>query len=122
VEKMDAFIKKHEFNYIKKCLRDLSNTINGCLDPKIIDTSKGLVFDRIINTFSNLSEEEKSLLAFDKMNSTKDIFEYTDRISQYVYGMKPFTNAQINRLFKKEKKLRLPSSSRQDLLWYIWGG
>lgn len=119
---MNAFIKKYEFNYIRKCLGDLDNAFRGCLDPRIIETTKGLVFDKIINIFPNLSEEEKSLLAFNKMNNTKDIIEYSERISEYVYGMNTFTNAQISRLFKKEKKLKLPSKSSQDspLVYLGW--
>jgi hypothetical protein len=119
---MNAFIKKHEINYIRKCLGDLDAAFRGCLDPKIIATTKGVQFEGIVSIFPTLSEEEKNLLAFDKINNSKDIKEYTELISEYVYGMKEFTNAQISRLFKKEKKLKLPGKDSQDspLVYLGW--
>lgn len=35
-------------------------------------------------------------------------------LDEYVYGMPTITNTQISKLFKKEKKLKLPSPSAQD--------
>lgn len=33
---MEAFIKKHKYNYIKKCLNDLNNTFKSCVDINIV--------------------------------------------------------------------------------------
>ena len=59
---MKAFIKKHEYNYIDKSLTDLNNYFKTCTDPNIIETTKAYIQDKILNYFTNLSEEEKEML------------------------------------------------------------
>lgn len=39
---------------------------------------------------------------------------YIKKLDKYVYGMESITNAQISKLFKKEKKLKLPSQELLD--------
>lgn len=120
---MNPFIKKQEFNYINRLLIDLKQALNNCLDPKIIEATKMLVYQRIINIFPNLSEEEKNIFDFGKMEDSKDIVEYLERTRDYVYGLKTLTNAQICRLFKKEKKLKVPmltDSQMTPLVYLGW--
>ncbi|MCY6960111.1 FusB/FusC family EF-G-binding protein [Clostridium brassicae] len=111
---MNAFIKKHEYNYIKKCLNDLNNAFRGCTDPNIIGATKSYIHEKILRLFTNLSEEEKELLDISKINDHLQIDTYLSSLNKYVYGMPTVTNAQINKLFKKEKKLKLPSINAQD--------
>ena len=65
---MNAFIKKHEYNYIKKCMEDLNNAYKGTSDTNIIEATKSYICDKILNIFPNLSEEEKELLDITKIN------------------------------------------------------
>jgi hypothetical protein len=111
---MKAFIKKHEYNYIKKRLYDLNNAFRSCVDINIIEATKAYKHRQILNLFTNLSEEEKELLDIIKLTTPIDIDKYLAGLNEYVYGMPTITNAQISRLFKKEKKLKLPSLNAQD--------
>jgi len=111
---MKAFIKKHEYNYIRKRLYDLDNAFKVCLDPNIIEVTKAYKHQQILNIFTNLSEEEKELLDINKITTPVHIDKYLLELNEYVYGISNITNAQINRLFKKEKKLKLPSLNAQD--------
>ena len=111
---MEAFIKKHEYNYIRKCLYNLNNTINDCLDINIIEVTKEYKHHQILNIFTNLSDEEKELLDISKITTISHIDKYLAELNEYVYGMPNITNAQINRLFKKLKKFKLPDQKSQD--------
>ena len=111
---MKAFIKKHEYNYAKKCLNDLSNAFRGCVDIKIIEATKTYIQDKILNLFTNLSEEEKELLDIRKITAPLHIDGYLAELNEYVFGMPNITNVQISKLFKKEKKLKLPALNAQD--------
>ncbi len=111
---MNAFIKKHEYNYIKKCLRDLNNAFKGSIDINIIEATKAYIHQKILNIFTTLSEEEKELLDISKIHDPLLIDKYLAELNEYVYGMPKITNAQISKLFKKEKKLKLPSLNAQD--------
>jgi len=111
---MKAFIKKHEYNYIRKRLNDLTNTFRGCVDINIIETTKAYTNEKILNIFTNLSQEEKILLDINKITDPLHIPKYLADLNEYVYGMPSLTNGQISRLFKKEKKLKLPKLNVQD--------
>lgn len=111
---MNAFIKKHEYNYIKKCLNDLNNAFTNCVDINIIETTKAYINDKILCLFTSLSEEEKELLDISKINEPLQIDTYLASLDQYVYGMPNIANEQIIKLFKKEKKLKLPNIDAQD--------
>ena len=111
---MNAFIKKHEFNYIKKRLSDLNNTYRSCADKNIIQVTQGCTNEKILNIFTNLSEEERELLDISKINDPLQIDKYLDDLNQYVYGLPTLTNEQLCKLFKKEKRLKLPDPNSQD--------
>lgn len=110
---MKAFIKKYQYNYIKKRLYDLNNAYRGCVDTNIIEVTKAYSHEKILNIFSNLSEEEKELLDINKLNDPSQIDKYLNELNEYVYGMPNITKEQITKLFKKEKKFKLPSLNAQ---------
>lgn len=111
---MKAFIKKYEYNYIKKCLHDLNNTFKNCVDINIIESYKEYVHDKILRLFTNLSEEEKEILDISKITESLHIDTYLAELNRYVYGMPNITNSQISKLFKKEKKFKLPDLNSND--------
>ena len=119
---MDTFIKKQEYNYIKNCLFDLNNAFRNCIDPNIVETTKICTQDKILSFFSNLSEEQKEILNISKVTDPLDISTYLEDLNQYVYGMPTITGSEINKVFKKEKKLKLPDLSIQDskLVYLGW--
>lgn len=111
---MNAFIKKYEYNYIKRCLKDLNNSFKGCVDKDIVEASKAYIQDKILSTFSLLSEEEKSLLDITNITKSTEVDEYLVELEKYVYGMTKVTDAVLKKLFRKEKKLKLPDQEAQD--------
>lgn len=111
---MKTFIKKQEYNHIKKCLYDLNNTFRNCIDINIIKANKEYIQDKLLRIFPNLSEEEKNILDISKINEPLYIDKYLAELNKYVYGMPIITNAQINKLFKKEKKFKLPNLNAQN--------
>lgn len=111
---MNAFIKKHQYNYIKKCLFDLNNAFINCEDTNIINATKGYLQEKIFNIFKELSTEQKEILDINGITEPMYINIYINSLDKYVYGMPPVTKAQINKLFKKEKKLQLPNEELQN--------
>ncbi|WP_461207022.1 FusB/FusC family EF-G-binding protein [Clostridium sp. DL1XJH146] len=111
---MKVFIKKHQYNSIEKCLFELNNAFRNCIDIKVIETTKAYTQEKILNIFENLSIEQKKLLDISKITDSLHIDNYLNTLDEYVYGMPNITNDQIIKLFKKEKKLKLPPKSAQD--------
>lgn len=119
---MNAFIKKQEFNYIRKCLFDLNNAFRNCVDGNIVETTKLITQDKILNFFDNLSEEEKEILDISKINEPLQIDSYLKDLDKYVYGMSNITKNELTKVFKKEKKLKLPNLNIEDskLVYLGW--
>lgn len=111
---MNTFIKKQEFNYIKKCLLDLNNTFKNCPDLNIVESTKYYIQNKIWNNFDNLTSEQKDILDISKITDPLHIDGYLKSLDQYVYGMPNITATQISKVFKKEKKLKLPNLNNQD--------
>ncbi|WP_097027742.1 FusB/FusC family EF-G-binding protein [Clostridium peptidivorans] len=111
---MKAFIKKYEYNYIKKCLHDLYNVFVGCIDINVIEVNKAYTHNKILGLFTSLSEEEKEILDISRINDPLHIDKYLAELNEYVYGMPSITKSEINRLFKKEKNFKLPDLNAQD--------
>lgn len=105
---MEPFIKNHEFNYIKRCMKDLNNSLVLCVDKDIIQANKLYINQKILDKFSNLSKEQKNLLDISKITEQYQIDFYLEKLLNYVYESPNITNAQINRLFKKEKNSNYP--------------
>lgn len=106
---METFIKNHEFNYIKRCMKDLNNSLVLCVDKDIIQANKLYINQKILDNFSNLSKDQKDLLDVTNIKEQYQINFYLEKLLNYVYESPNITNAQINMLFKKEKKFKLPS-------------
>lgn len=111
---MKVFIKKHQYNYIKKCLNDLNNAYRSSSDTNIVEATKAHIQEKILNAFTDLSEEEKELLNISKITDPSQIDKYLSHLNEYVYGMPNITDSQISKLFKKEKKLKLPNLNEQN--------
>lgn len=111
---MKAFVKKYQYNYIKKCLHDLNNTFTGCVDINVIEVNKAYIHNKVLGLFTNLSEEEKELLDINKITEPMQIDKYLAELNEYVYGMPNITKSQINKLFKKEKNLKLSNINAQE--------
>lgn len=119
---MTVFIKKQQFNYIKKCLFDLNNAFRNCVDSNIVETTKVIAQDKILAFFDNLSEEEKEILNISKITEPLHIDIYLKDLNQYVYGMPNITKNELTKIFKKEKKLKIPDLNIEDskLVYLGW--
>lgn len=105
---MKEFIKKQQFNYIKRCLNDLNNAFRNCVDVNIVETTKLCCQDKIVSQFESLSLAQREILNIGKINEPLQIEPFLKAMDKYVYGMNKLTKADINKVFKKEKKLKLP--------------
>ena len=120
---MKPFIKKEDFNFIKKCITDLHGTLRNCTDPNIIETNKAYINEKILSRFSELSNEEKELIDINKITDPLHIDKYLEDLNEYVYGMTAIKSNAITKLFRKEKKLKIPNldfeSSKKVYLGWI---
>ena len=112
---MEVFIPKYKYNKIKRYLHELNSTFRTCIDKRVIESHRNYLNEKILGLFTNLSQEEEALLDIRKIDDPIYIDKYLEGVEKYVYGMKIPTSTQINKLFKKEKKLKVPDFHEQNL-------
>ena len=96
---MTVFIKKQQFNYIKKCLFDLNNAFRNCVDNNIVETTKVIAQDKILAFFDNLSEEEKEILNISKLKDDYDKFiVYAKKYAEYLKDNR-LSTSQIRKVY-----------------------
>lgn len=119
---MNPFIKKQEFNYINKCLTDLNSTFRNCSDKNIVEASKAYIQDKIYKYFNSLTEEQINILNIDNITESLHIDSFISYLDNYVYGMESISSIQISKVFKKEKKLKMPKVdfNSSKLVYLSW--
>ena len=119
---MKEFIKKQQYNYIKRCLGDLNGSFRNCVDGNIIETVKACSQEKILSIFNDLSIEQKDMLDISKITDPLHIEPYLKELDKYVYGMEKITAMEITKVFKKEKKLKIPNLDKLDskLVYLGW--
>lgn len=75
----------------------------------IIETNKAYINEKILSRFSELSNEEKELIDIIKITDPLHIDKYLEDLNEYVYGMTAIKSNEITKLFRKEKKLKIPN-------------
>lgn len=111
---MKTFIKKYEFNYIKKCMNNLNNSFRNCTDPNMIKASKSYIEEKIFSSFQNLSNEEKEILAISDISEALQIEAYLKKLEEFTHATPKITKDELKKLFKKEKKLNIPNNILED--------
>lgn len=61
---MEAFLKKEEYNYINKRLKDLNNALRTCNDYRTRDASRDYIQDKILSHLSHLLPEQKKITRY----------------------------------------------------------
>lgn len=119
---MEPFIKKHELNYINQCLSDLNNAFINCKDKNIIMANKAYIQNKIWNYIDNLTHNQKDILDISKITNPIHISGYLKTLDKYVYGIPPLSASDIKKIFKKEKKLKLPKldNESEKLVYHGW--
>lgn len=107
---MEAFISNHQFNTITRIMRNYQHTLKFNGDPMIVAAAKGIANDEIKGIFSPIEDQYKSDIDIDFVDKAEDVDRYLKGLEGLTYGMKGVTESQIRKLFKKEKKLKLPST------------
>lgn len=119
---MKEFIKKQEYNYIKRCMSDLNGALRNCVDKNVVDAVAISCQDKILSHFDYLSDDQKRILDISKVTEPVLIDPYLKNLEKYVYGMKSLSSTEVIKVFKKEKKLKLPNLNIEEsnLVYLGW--
>ncbi|WP_128100936.1 FusB/FusC family EF-G-binding protein [Paenibacillus sp. DCT19] len=113
------FIHNHQFNYIQKQADFLIKTLRSVVDPKVLETVRYTVGTNVIEVFdeltSELTSEQKNLLEpLSTYNTPHDVQLYLNELEAYLIPFPQISAKQIQKLFPKAKKLKLPDLESVD--------
>ncbi|KPL58897.1 FusB/FusC family EF-G-binding protein [Rossellomorea vietnamensis] len=113
---MDPFIRNDQYNFIKYQTQALINGYSTVNDLGVLQALRGLVHDKVMNLFEDLSPVQ--LKELESIVTIRD----TDQAEDFLIGLKPFvipfpalSDSTVKKLFPKVKKLKTPAWDEIEL-------
>ncbi|WP_150271471.1 FusB/FusC family EF-G-binding protein [Paenibacillus tepidiphilus] len=117
------FIRNHQLNVIKKQAEFLQKTLRTVADRKVLETVRYSAAAAILDAFPVLTEEQKGRLG--QISGFETAYEFQRYLGALESELEPFpsiTAKQIQKLFPKNKKLKLPELSSIDFRFVTYLG
>ncbi|MGI8316252.1 FusB/FusC family EF-G-binding protein [Halobacillus mangrovi] len=123
-ERMEAFIRSDQYNYIQDQTRNLVQGHTTTNDAAVTQALKSLTLEKVLECFDHLTENQKSLLQ--QVECIKDETEaifFLSRIKQHIIPFPKLDEKEIKDLFPKVKKLKIPDINHinwNELSYLSW--
>ncbi|RXZ78549.1 elongation factor G-binding protein [Paenibacillaceae bacterium] len=111
----EPFISNHQYNFIKKQAGILEHALKTNADPKVLESVKYNSASKAVELFHDGTDIQKEMLENIFKSQTADGFEkHLKALEPYLVEFPQITAKQIQKLFPKNKKLKLPDLSMID--------
>ncbi|MGA4721166.1 FusB/FusC family EF-G-binding protein [Fictibacillus nanhaiensis] len=109
------FIRNHQYNLITKQVLQLQRACNNGADSKVIEAVQHSAQSKILESFSDLDESQKDLIAgLIPLRKSEEFQKYLQSLEPFLEEFSTTTNKQIMKLFPKVKKLKVPDLNMID--------
>ncbi|MEI5908218.1 FusB/FusC family EF-G-binding protein [Bacillus spongiae] len=112
---MDAFLTSDEYQFIKaqtKILVHGNSTVN---DKSVLDALHSIAYDKGMNLFENITNEQKALLSpLLTITESLEAEAFLAKLKAYVIPFQHINEKTLKRLFPKVKKLKMPNLTELD--------
>ncbi|AWV34470.1 FusB/FusC family EF-G-binding protein [Paenibacillus sp. FSL R5-0636] len=103
------FIRNHQYNLIKKQTKFVLHTLRTVADRRVLETVRYSAATNIIEAFPFLTENHKQILEqISTFETAEDFQRYLSELEPYLESYPTITLKQIQKLFPKNKKLKVP--------------
>lgn len=111
----EPFIRNHQYNFIKRESNTLQNALRTVADPKVLESVRIGAQTNIAGLFPTATDAQKQMLARIAVLETAEEFQqYLRELTPYVVEFPTFSVKQIQKLFPKNKKLKIPDMAKID--------
>ncbi|MEK4980067.1 FusB/FusC family EF-G-binding protein [Bacillus sp. FSL K6-6540] len=118
-----TFIRNHQFNVIKKQSEFLLKTLRTVADRRVLETVRFSSVANIMDAFPSLTEDQKRMLGqVSTFEKAEDFERYLNDLEPYLESFPTITPKQIQKLFPKNKKLKLPDLTSIDFRYVTYLG
>lgn len=115
------FIRNHQYNVIKKQSDFLLNTLRTVADRRVLETVRFRAATIITEAFHYLTEDQQQMLEqISSFETAYDFQRYLDALEPYLESFPPITPKQIQKLFPKNKKLKVPNLASIDFRYVTY--
>ncbi|WP_152393253.1 FusB/FusC family EF-G-binding protein [Paenibacillus guangzhouensis] len=115
------FIRNHQFNVIKKQTEFLQNTLRTVADRRVLETVRYRAATIIMEAFPMLTEHQQQMLEqITSFETAYDFQRYLSALEPYLVPYPTITLKQIQKLFPKNKKLKVPDLSSIDFRYVTY--
>lgn len=115
------FIRNHQYNVIKKQAEFLQRTLRTVADRSVLETVRFSAVTKIVEAFPMLTEEQKQMLGqIASFETAYDFQRYLGALEGYLEPFPPITAKQIEKLFPKNKKLKVPDLASIDFRYVTY--
>lgn len=103
------FIRNHQYNLIKKQADIFLRALRTTADPKVLDSVRFSTESKIVELFPNITDIQKQMLErISTLATAEDFQKYLSALEPYLVEFPQVTDKQIQKLFPKNKKLKIP--------------
>ncbi|WP_306421176.1 FusB/FusC family EF-G-binding protein [Robertmurraya sp. DFI.2.37] len=120
---IEKFIKNEQFNFIKKQVALIKDSIKKHVPPTVLNATIDLASAKALELFPHASAEQIALLDLSKLKTEEQYEQYLQQLSAYVIDFPLITEQQLKKMFPKSKKLKLPDLTdiaRNRLTYLGW--
>ncbi|MEW9702206.1 FusB/FusC family EF-G-binding protein [Paenibacillus sp. SI8] len=119
----EPFIRNHQYNVIKKQAGILQQALSTISDPKVLEAVRYGAATKIAELFPVCTDNQKHLLdPFIGLDKPDDFQKYLTSIESHLAAFPQITEKQIQKLFPKNKKLKIPDISLIDFRYVTYLG
>ncbi len=110
------FIRNHQYNVIKKQTEFLQKTLRSVADRRVLETVRYRAAVVVAEAFPSLTREQQQMLEqISTFETAYDFQRYLSGLEPYMDPFPPITLKQIQKLFPKSKKLKVPDLQSFDM-------
>lgn len=117
----EPFIRNYEYNFIKKQVEHVIRTIRTVGDPKILESVRLGAQANVAELFSGLEDNRRTMVeSLSDLRTEAELQNYLQELESYLIEFPQITSKQIQKLFPKNKKLKLPDLTQTDFRYVTY--
>lgn len=111
----EPFIRNEQYNFIRNQADAVLRALRSVGDPKILESVRFNAQAKVAELFPHIKDSRKALLeSIADLKTADDFHHYLQALEPYLAEFPPITGKQLQKLFPKNKKLKLPDLSQID--------
>jgi Elongation factor G-binding protein, N-terminal/FBP C-terminal treble-clef zinc-finger len=111
----EKYIKNADFNFIYKQVALIKDSYKQNASPNVIQAVKDLANTKIKGLFPNATNEQKDMLDLSALKTDQEYDRYIQQLYEYLLPFPKIAEAQMKKMFPKNKKLKLPDLDKMNL-------